>query len=314
MIKVFAVDPSTPSTLRSPERFINTFGMQHGRWIADYPVTQWIKMMLGVPDLPVLTRKHLEAVATHLVTGDGSKGFIRVPGLRYDDTDTWINNAIDQAWAFDEIVTDENCGTAGVMSVDECRDWRVDAGISVERNATAYARSLSTVLIHAKEVRLIDPYFCVVDEYEATCTPADRYLNVIDALLREVSRSVQKQPAIEIHLSKRIQDHSREQFEQYCEDYLAPRLPKGWSVSLIRWSQIWGKDRLHDRYVLTNLGGIAVPGGLDEGKGDHKHTTSFNIMGKQEWVERWHAYDYRQQTSSSHSYRLIDTLEVTSTK
>lgn len=313
MIKVFAVDPAEPSRLHNPIRFLNTFGMPHGRWLADYPATLWVDMMLRQPRLTARARKQIEAIATKLVTGDGSKGVIRIPGLRYDDSDRWLANAIDQSWAFDEIVSEDETDDQDVLSLDDCRDWRTEPAISVNRAADAYCKALLPALRHSREIRFVDPYFSVVDIDRGNQVPSERYLNVFEQLFSELQRTTTKRPGIEIHTSKKNEEPPLSQFENDCEQYFAPRLPNGWHVTIVRWKQIWGRERLHDRYVLTNMGGIGIQGGLDEAKDGHQHTTSLNLMGKEEWIQKWHDYDYRQQPSGSHSFRLVDTLKVTST-
>jgi hypothetical protein len=47
---------------------------------------------------------------------------------------------------------------------------------------------------------------------------------------------------------------------------MAARLLSGVSVEFVRWRQKAGGDKLHNRYVLTDIGGVSLGVGLDEGQ------------------------------------------------
>ena len=47
-------------------------------------------------------------------------------------------------------------------------------------------------------------------------------------------------------------------------------------------------ERLHPRYILTNIGGIRYEGGLDPG-GPHE-TTDVSLLTEELWLKRWEQY------------------------
>jgi hypothetical protein len=64
--------------------------------------------------------------------------------------------------------------------------------------------------------------------------------------------------------------------------------PSGITVRLRRWAQKPGGEKLHDRFILTNLGGAKFSVGLDEG--DHGETTDIDLLNSAQYELRWSQY------------------------
>lgn len=312
MIKLYAVDPAFSSSHPNPELFIATFGVAAGRLLASYPNEKshrWLEMLYKSAGPSTIKRKQIEAIIKRLKHGDRSTGFVGVPGLKYDPLDSWLNNAVDQSWDFNTIVSDGDSDSDKVISVDEARDWVPQPSIPVQRSAASLSQELFPLLRCAREIRFVDPHFRVFDE-GTSGERAFRFLNVIVTLLQDLSRSMPKRPIVSIHMLHK-RDASLSEFESECSKYLAPPLPEGWSIELCRWRHRDGGDKLHDRYVLTDLGGIGIQGGLDEGRAEHNHSTSLNLMGRDDWMRRWYAYSVIDGRAQDTSYTLVDALKVT---
>src|ERR687892_2444801 len=54
-------------------------------------------------------------------------------------------------------------------------------------------------------------------------------------------------------------------FRGECERYLPTLVPAGLILIVRRWTNRAGGERLHNRYVLTDIGGVQFGVGLDEG-------------------------------------------------
>ena len=78
--------------------------------------------------------------------------------------------------------------------------------------------------------------------------------------------SVAAQITIEIHTGH-IADDAPDwtTFRRECEKHLPAVVPAGVELVVRRWRNRDGGDRLHNRYILTDIGGVQFGVGLDEG-------------------------------------------------
>jgi hypothetical protein len=68
-----------------------------------------------------------------------------------------------------------------------------------------------------------------------------------------------------------------------------PRIiPAGLPVRFVRWHQRPGGETLHHRYILTELGGVSLLHGFDEGP--PSETNEINIQSKDAYDLRWAQY------------------------
>jgi hypothetical protein len=54
-------------------------------------------------------------------------------------------------------------------------------------------------------------------------------------------------------------------FRGECEQHLPQIIPDGFMLTVCRWKNRNGGERLHNRYILTDVGGVHFGFGLDEG-------------------------------------------------
>jgi hypothetical protein len=146
----------------------------------------------------------------------------------------------------------------------------------------------------ASEVLLIDPYF----------TPGKaKFMNVIKCFLQF---SVQEVPLtrIEIHSEYDFEnDPELSEWQELCRTALAPLIPKELKIKVIRWTEKFGGEKIHARYVLTNLGGLRYETGLDEG--NTGETTDVSILDKTLFERRWD--NYQRATAA---FDFADEVEI----
>jgi hypothetical protein len=65
-------------------------------------------------------------------------------------------------------------------------------------------------------------------------------------------------------------------------------LPSGCVVEFARWRQRQGGEKLHNRYVLTDLGGVALGVGLDAG--EVGETDDLFVLPRVQYELRWSQY------------------------
>jgi hypothetical protein len=62
----------------------------------------------------------------------------------------------------------------------------------------------------------------------------------------------------------------------------------GCKIGFVRWEEKHGGEKLHNRYVLTELGGVFLGVGLDEG--DAGETDDFILLPRAQYEHRWSQY------------------------
>ncbi len=73
-----------------------------------------------------------------------------------------------------------------------------------------------------------------------------------------------------------------------CRRRLPRCIPIGLHVEMVRLRQRAGGERLHNRYILTDLGGVTFGVGLDEG--DPGDTDDIQLLDRAQYEERWRQY------------------------
>lgn len=152
----------------------------------------------------------------------------------------------------------------------------------------------STLLMLGSEIMFIDPYF---NPEKA------KFMNVIKRFL---GFALQGAPPkrIEIHTEYDFEsDPDFEEWKELCRKIFAPLIPKGLRIRIVRWTEKFGGEKLHARYVLANVGGLRYETSLDEGQTGE--TTDVSILGPMLYEKRWR--DYQRETAA---FDLADEIEV----
>jgi hypothetical protein len=153
-------------------------------------------------------------------------------------------------------------------------------------------RALEPLLRFASEVRFVDPHL--------DASLAD-FFEPLAALLKVAQQ--RGNPAalkLEFHTGakrKRVtgqstkpEDIAREIVDD-CKQAFAAVLKRGTSLRVFVWSEgVAGAEKIHNRYVLTNVGGVSVPAGLDRARPAQAHTDDFTVLSRDQHQLRWAQY------------------------
>jgi hypothetical protein len=259
MLSEYAVEPAAiGSDWRTFKDLIDRFGADKGRLISRLP-TKWEKKVIqaakeaGVPDVRMSSIVERLRESKHKVVD-----FNRI----YDYEVDWINNALREhaARPFKAIICDAGKATcAEAIHPDDCSDGHALFGAvrscNVRRTADEIADALNTFAAVSTEVDIVDPYFDL--------RPAEgNYLAPLVSLLDRLGVGPWPPKVIRVH----FRDHgSRPPPELVARDgavQIKGRLPPGYCLELYAWSEIRGGEDFHDRFVLTELGGIMIGAGL----------------------------------------------------
>jgi hypothetical protein len=185
--------------------------------------------------------------------------------------------------------------------IDQVRDerWYLPTIRTSRKSAAEIGEALRPVLQMASKIVLVDPYFDANEQ---------RYRDSLVALVGQalrMPRSVAADP--EIVIVTGVDQMHREREGEFTGEQIArvaanlrasaerqlPRcLPAGCRVQLVVLKNRLGADPMHNRFVLTDVGGVIVPYGLDDYTRAEAHTVRDDLqpMHRGIYDERWQQY------------------------
>lgn len=306
MIYEYAVDPSllTSWVIANDVGLAPQFGLDHRRVVADFP-SNWDGVATG-------------ALLEKFGWDDGDPGYIdarsrldallafmrpRVRRGQVAAKDPWLNQAVEEHGVepFHAILTSEKLpGNDSVITPAVVQDLRnerwylptIDVTI---KTAEALVTQLAPILRAASQIVLIDPYF-----------KADKpgYPEVLGLLVqRALDMRSQGRPRPEITVMTGVGDREqpaagvpleeqlRREATHRCgkaKEILRFHIPKGITVRFVCIAQFEGGDQVHNRFLLTDVGGAVIPYGtqaLGEGVFD-----DITPMYSGQYRTRWRQY------------------------
>lgn len=268
MLYEFALDPEVLSTWQSFRYFIDRFGVQHGRMISRFP-KKWKRMVYDATlGCATIERKRIEEILKDRVDGK-----LLVTNRAYNGELAWLVNAEEahRLQPFHAIISRTNPrGAAAVLLADDLDEtseanplWISNRTKRVTRKAQDLTDTVAPLLSCSSQLILIDPYF----------NPNElRFRNVLKSLVREICFKGAPR-RLEYHLRA---DYSTAPSTAFFQEAVQRRLPQilpaGIELKIVRWNQRTGGREFHARHLLTELGGLMLDPGLDEGE-DGEMTT-----------------------------------------
>ncbi len=258
MLKEFALDPELLGNWQDFRFFTSQFGASQGRLISRFPA-QWTEHVKNVAKKSARDIEYLKIVEA-LARFDS---LMLIREYDYEKGHQWLRNAVDEnaKRPFQAIVTTKNHNNAHNLVIGNDIDptkppplWVVPTSAQINRTPEEMAACVKDLLSQCKEVLFVDPYFA---PNEAKYTePLRKFLKAIG------SRGTRCMPnRVEYHLGN--QDRNLATFKQKLNEKVGPHLPQGLTLTFVRWK----KSELHNRYVLTDRGGVMFGHGLDRADG-----------------------------------------------
>jgi hypothetical protein len=255
MVGEFALEPALLHNWDRFQRFAGLFGVAQGRVISRFP-KRWQQLVLdSVTCGPVEKAKIEEALRRRL----GDRLFPR--HHEWQDDLTWLDNAVVEhgkrpfgailaAGNPNEHVDIVDASDLDVTALPE-KLWAGPSKLVV-RSATEMAAAVRVLLEFSRKVVLMDRNFSP-DNRRFRHPLAEMLLLLLDR------HGKPRQVEVELHLGHRILD-SAPDFKATCQAHLQDIIPVGMRLTVARWNH----DDLHNRYIITDRGGILIGEGLDE--------------------------------------------------
>ena len=151
--------------------------------------------------------------------------------------------------------------------------WQVPISESVDRNTATMLGVIQSVLACAGEVVLVDRNFRPEQQ---------RFQNVLIGIMESlVTRSHGP------HIGKVVyhvgDDIANDHLETQCKACFGTRMPVGMTLEIV----VHPRDELHDRFVLTDIGGVSFGQGLDESLGSGPDKVLISRLSDSTYKEWW---------------------------
>lgn len=307
MLNEFALDPEVISDWQSFRYFIENFGVSEGRLISRFP-RDWKRLVYEAIDrnqpTPIKRLKFVEK----LNSIDNS--LIR-KSREYDKEKDWLDNAVEQNQInpFHAIITkEEKVEAENLLLADDVAEenelWKTHTQKVIFRRPEIMAETVRVLLTSAKHILFIDPHFS---------PQADRFYRPLKHFLNCALHENNRIQRIEYHLKD---DDSKPPFdEEYienCERNIAPLMPVGYELKIIRWKKRVGGKKFHARYILTEKGGILFENGLDEGA-DADEKTPVVLLKPELYKEIWNDFQKSEDLEKC-TYELDNEITVVGNK
>lgn len=275
MFHEYALEPSALSSWDRARFFLDAFGPWKGRFLAEYP-QRWLKLVVDALNCPDVEKKR---IVERLIRLD-KRVFLSRPDAPFDESTTWLENAEREhaRSPFHAIVAAAPGSTPHVLDAaaidDDSALWRVESGRLVSRDPRLFVRAVELLLRASTRIAIIDPYFRA-DQDDKT-RPVAR----ICELLRG------RPTTIEVHFADEARGYVPCMAD--AERAMPRALPVGMKVTLHGWKERAGGQRLHNRYLLTDVGGVQFGDGIELGKDGQQDRLS--ILDEASRIQLWSQY------------------------
>ena len=174
--------------------------------------------------------------------------------------------------------------------------WKSDREQIVSRNADAVADAVAPLLRMSREIFFIDPHFG---------PERARYRHAVQKFLERALNSERRTPVtrIEIHTNATSDINF---FSSECRRRLCPIIPNGVRIRLVRWTERPNGEKLHNRFILTDIGGISFRTGLDAGA--EGQTDEISLLTPDVYRVR-----FEQYIGSDPAYNFVDDVTIAGT-
>ncbi len=195
------------------------------------------------------------------------------------ESEIWIDHALKahsdrplQAILTDNYDGDNECIIVNDRDFTDDIRWKIPLDITVERAANIMVQTIQPMLDCAREIILIDRNFNPkFYRWRPFIIKLSSFLS-----RRSFSPSIGK---IDFHVGDDIEPN---QLKLLCINHIAGELPAGIRIHFF----VWPRDELHDRYVLTEVGGVDFGIGLDMWTGSGPTEVKIS-RASEETIAKW---------------------------
>ena len=278
MIFEYAISPSLFKCDTHIAFLAESLGMERGRLISDFPKDQWERFALEFIKKHAQGDVQLKIWKEWLFSLRKRRAIVRRQGSCWNNSRSWSENVIAEhkRLRFRAIVDEKsNPVCAEVMQVGVPLAisplWAAKGDCHVDRQAAAMIGEIQALLDISGTIILIDRNFSV----------DGRFTNVLVQLANYVANGKKGPKVAQIKYVVSDAVYPTAEMTKRCTEMLSGLLPASISIKFL----IKSRSKLHDRFVLTERGGLNFGTGLDEGNGQ----VLIKRLGYEAWAKEWNA-------------------------
>lgn len=283
MIHAFALEPRLVATWGRREAFRyfrDRFGLGTTRVLLELPAFKtWKRAVYDAANQLALTEQDMLRIAELFQFFAEHK--CRREDSVYDGVLSWLQYAEREydRRPFAAILATENPRGHGAVLLDGQLEtdprWNCPHGASPPRTPAGLVTALSALILNCRTLHLVDPHFGPENV---------RHRKVLEALLDRLGAHGVTPQLVRVHC---LAKGPLAFFEQSARR-MAQNLPRRISVEFVRLAQRPGGEKIHNRYVLTDLGGVSLGVGLEVG--NVGETDDLSLLTREQYQLRWQQY------------------------
>lgn len=290
MIYEFAISPRLFTEWQDLRFFLQSFGREEGRLLSDIPRKKWMNMTrkeINASDNGQVMKKRLKLGIERLER----KAIYRRNTVPEVESELWIDHALEahRNRPLQAILTDNHDGDDESIIIndtdftDDIR-WKIPLDATVARSANIMVQTIQPMLDCAREIILIDRNFNPQDyRWRPFIIELTSFLSQ-----RLFSPSIGK---IDFHVGDDLEPNY---LKSLCINHISGGLPANMRVDFF----VWPRDELHDRYVLTDIGGVDFGIGLDIWTGSGPTEVKISRASEETLAKWWRFCKSRRATFS----------------
>lgn len=295
MIYEYALDPGLLNSWERWRYLTEKFSVSQGRLISRYP-KRWKKMVYEALDACTELEKlriveKLKSIDDRMISRFHE----------WADNGDWLTNAESENAnrPFHAIVAHDNPRVGlNVLIADDLDDetplWKVESELKIKRQAEALGEAVAVLISLGRKLVFIDPHF---SPYKSKAR------NTLKVFLAKAAARTSGMPIGEIEFHTQYKPEIAN-FSEECLAQLPKRIPTGLRIKVIRWKEREGGEGLHNRYILTERGGVRLAWGLDEG--NPSHTDDISLLQPGMFAQTWAQYCGEKPAFDLHDELLIE--------
>lgn len=271
MYQEYAVEPAAIGSSWETFRYlIEKFGFQEGRLISRFP-SSWERLVIeaakaaGVGDIAFsrITEKLKKGKKVRIINS----------GREYDSNlGNWIANArvAHDAKPFHAIIAQGSHKEDEIVAPEDLEEDHLlmiaPISCSVPRTSKKLAEAFLPLLLSAREVDIVDPFFGL---RKPKCTSL---LKLLLSSMYDSRKNKKKNLHIRIHFRREGCEPSEQSLLQNPRKWVRNWIPEGFELHLYEWKKKPGGEKFHDRFLLCDCGGLMIGPGF-EAVGQHESAT-----------------------------------------
>jgi hypothetical protein len=260
--KEYAIEPSLFADYHLGDAILSGIGIEHGRIVGAVPRRWEREVRRATVGQREIQRRRIEqrlvdlqyAIIPRPCQWNGQRPW-REQALKVHAVDPFDWILVNGPDAHQSVVDAAN-GLGGLAC------WNSARSIKIPRTAANLAAAAMPMLCQARTVILVDAYFNPSGQVQQS-----KWLRPLHALSATLATDGRLK-RFEIHALNPREERRRWDaglFSANCRASLGAALPRGVSISASLWSERNGGEQFHERLIVTDIGGIVLDPGLDDG-------------------------------------------------